>query len=55
MALVPPPRISVEYDKGNERAVKTFDDPYEARRFFVAKLKAGKRPKVRKPSVDTKS
>jgi hypothetical protein len=53
MPLVPPPRISVEYDKGGERALKTFDDPYEARRFYVAKLKAGKNPLVRTPSADT--
>ena len=40
--------IAVEYDAHGRRVRKTFDCPYEARRFFVAKEKAGKNPKVRK-------
>jgi DNA invertase Pin-like site-specific DNA recombinase len=38
--------VTVEYDRGNERARKTFDDAYLARRFFVAKDKAKRRPRV---------
>lgn len=44
----PPETIYVEYDKRGGRATKPFTDAYAARRFWVAKDKAGKRPKVKK-------
>lgn len=40
------PGVGVEYDCRGERAVKHFDDPYQARRFYGQKLKAGRNPKV---------
>lgn len=40
------PPVTVEYDKQGQRATKTFDCPFTARRFFTAKAKAGKRPRV---------
>lgn len=40
--------VVIEYDRGNQRATKRFTDAYAARRFWLAKLKAGKRPTVRK-------
>lgn len=46
---IPAPQVRVEYDSRCKRASKTFDDPYAARRFYVAKLKAGKNPRVLKP------
>lgn len=38
--------IAVEYDAYGQRVRKTFEDMYEARRFYVAKDKAGKHPRV---------
>ena len=38
--------IGVEYTARGERVVKNFPDPYSARRFYAAKLKAGADPKV---------
>lgn len=44
----PKQSVSVEYDYRKRRVSKTFTDAYAARRFFVAKLNAGKNPKVTK-------
>ena len=41
------PRVVVEYDCRGERRSKTFDDPYQARRFYCQKDKAGRHPRVR--------
>lgn len=41
------PSIIVTYIKGKGRAEKLFTDAYAARRFFVAKLAAGKEPQLR--------
>lgn len=41
------PPVAVEYDARGKRATKQFTDCYAARRFYVAKLKAGKNPKVK--------
>lgn len=42
-------RIQVEYDCRGGRACKLFTDQFAARRFCVAKFKAGKRPHLRRP------
>ena len=42
----PKPKTSVQYDCWGKRKVRTFSDPYEARRFYIMKLKEGKNPKV---------
>jgi hypothetical protein len=44
-------RIEVEYDCGDGRTSKPFTDLYEARRFYVAKDKAGKHPHIRSSSA----
>lgn len=41
------PPIRVEYDCRGERKFKLFLDPYQARRFYVLKTKAGRNPTVR--------
>jgi hypothetical protein len=46
----PAEAVVIEYDRGTGRASRTFTDPYRARAFFAAKLKAGKRPVVRRHS-----
>jgi DNA invertase Pin-like site-specific DNA recombinase len=38
--------VTVEYDTANGRASKTFADAYAGRRFYCAKDKAGKNPRV---------
>jgi hypothetical protein len=38
--------VGVEYDCRGRRAVKVFQDAFAARRFYAAKLKAGRRPRV---------
>lgn len=40
--------VTVEYDDGkrNERVRRTFSCPFAARRFYVAKSKAGRNPRV---------
>lgn len=45
------PPVAVEYDgaKG-QRVTKQFADAYAARRFYAAKHRAGKNPRVRKAS-----
>jgi hypothetical protein len=48
-ARTPVPAVIVEYDSRGKRVRKLFADPYEARRFYVAKDKAGRRPKVVRP------
>jgi len=40
------PGCGVEYTARGVRVVKRFTDAYAARRFYVAKLKAGADPKV---------
>ena len=40
------PSVAVEYDCRGKRMMKRFDDIFEARRFYAAKDKDGKRPKV---------
>ncbi len=40
--------VTIEYDARGKRVTRTFTDHYEARRFYAAKYKAGKRPKVRR-------
>jgi len=42
--------VAVEYTARGQKTVKTFEDMYAARRFFVAKEKAGAAPKVVKPA-----
>jgi hypothetical protein len=42
------PTVVIEYDCRNTRVSRKFDDPRVARRFYAAKLKAGKHPKVKK-------
>ena len=42
------PKVAVEYDSRGTRATKTFDDAFAARRFYAAKLKANKNPKIKK-------
>lgn len=41
-----PESIAVEYDSRGQRVQRVFNDHFEARRFYVAKDKAGKHPKV---------
>lgn len=38
--------ITVSYEKRGRREYKHFTDAYAARRFYVAKFKAGRAPKV---------
>lgn len=40
------PPVAVEYDYRGRRKTKQFSDAYVARRFYVAKLRQGKNPKV---------
>ena len=40
------PTISIEYDRHGTRAIKTFTNLYESRRFYIAKDKAGKNPTI---------
>lgn len=42
------PPVAVEYTSRGRRVCKTFADAYEARRFYGAKLRAGRDPAVRK-------
>jgi hypothetical protein len=42
------PPVKVEYDGRKGRQSKHFTDAYEARRFYVAKFKLGKKPQVKK-------
>lgn len=48
----PPVQIIVEYEYRGQRVQKTFTDHYEARRFYVLKLKAGKQPSVHQQSKE---
>lgn len=41
-----PVPVAVEYDRAGVRVRKTFADPFAARRFYSAKLRNGKRPRV---------
>ena len=40
--------VAIEYDCRGKRVIKTLANAYEAKRFWMAKDKAGKNPKVRK-------
>ena len=42
------PRVKIEYDCRGQRKTKPFTDPYQARQFYMAKLREGKNPAVRK-------
>jgi len=42
------PAVVIEYDCRDTRKMKRFENPFEARRFWIAKDKAGKNPRVRK-------
>ncbi len=42
------PRVKIEYDCRGRRKTKPFTDPYQARQFYMAKLREGKNPAVRK-------
>lgn len=44
----PPSSVVIEYDAAGKRATKPFNNAYAARRFCVAKLRAGKNPLVKK-------
>lgn len=46
MNSIKPPAVAIEYDRHGERVRKHFEDPWQAKRFYVAKLKAGKQPTV---------
>ena len=48
LLTAPTPTVIVNYDARGKRASKTFSNPYLARRFFLAKEKAGKNPAVKK-------
>lgn len=50
LLTAPDPKVIVSYDARGTRASKTFDNPYLARRFYLAKEKAGKNPSVKKGS-----
>jgi DNA invertase Pin-like site-specific DNA recombinase len=51
----PPSSVVIEYDAAGKRVTKQFNNAYAARRFFVAKLNAGKNPTVRVSSTDQKT
>lgn len=38
--------VVIEYDARGQRVRKSFDDAYEARRFWIQKDKAGRNPRV---------
>ena len=42
------PAVIIEYDCRGKRKQKRFEDAFEARRFWVAKDRDGKNPKVRR-------
>jgi hypothetical protein len=44
--------VAVWYDSHGRRRFKVFDDPYAARRFYAAKTRAGRNPKVGKVPPD---
>ena len=50
----PCPTFHIEYDKHNRRAIKVFNDYYEGRRFYTAKFKAGRNPKIINPNKPSK-
>ena len=41
-----PTPVTVEFDCRGQRVQRRFADAYQARRFYVAKARANKRPKV---------
>lgn len=44
----PKPPVAVEYDCRGGRASREFRDEYAARRFYSAKAREGKNPKVKR-------
>jgi hypothetical protein len=40
------PPVAVEYDKCGKRVKKIFADPYEAKSFYIQKVKRFRNPKV---------
>ena len=48
MPKYPPQPVAIEYDARGKRVRKLFTDHYQARRFYAAKDKAGRNPKVKK-------
>ena len=38
--------VVIEYTSRGQRIRRTFQDPYEARRFWISKEKSGRRPRV---------
>jgi hypothetical protein len=42
------PPVAVEYDARGKRVTRQFANAFEARRFYAAKARAGKNPKVKK-------
>ena len=42
------PAVTIEYSCRNKRATKDFEDANEAKKFYAAKEKAGRNPKVLK-------
>lgn len=44
--MTPSINITVSYEKRGRREYKHFTDAYAARRFYVAKFKAGRAPRV---------
>jgi len=45
------PEFDIEYDCRGKRTKKRFDDYYAGRRFYIAMCKAGRNPKVKKPTT----
>ncbi len=43
-----PPAVIVEYDCRSSRASKRFENAYAARAFYMAKLKQGRKPAIRR-------
>lgn len=38
--------VTIEYDSRGQRVTRTFPDAISARRFYAAKLRAGKAPRL---------
>jgi hypothetical protein len=49
-----PQAVCVEYDVRGERVRRTFSNEYAARRFWILKDRAGKRPAVVAPTSNSK-
>lgn len=44
----PDPVVDITYESNGERRAKRFTNAREARRFYIAKFKAGKNPTVKR-------